>query len=163
MNTVKLLTQMIRVLTIVLLVSAIVLLKGCGADLSAPVDSIITINPSGKTWTVAASFLTGCPSPNYNDEVFAITVTDSDGNPLNDITITIQLDLSANSSPPALQCLELFDGDTGAQITSPYTTKTGDYGTKNIVVRMDFGETYRAELKVFSGTAYSSANLEVTS
>lgn len=145
-----------------ILVLWIVAISGCGKDegLTAPSGSAITINPSAVSWTgISAS---SCPSIDYNDEVFAITVKNSAGERMNNIDITVELALSPGSGSSLSQFLELYDGDTGLQVNSPYSTMTGDDGTKNMIVRVDHGCTYTADFSVFSGDANATATITTT-
>lgn len=142
-----------------ILVLWMMVLSGCGKDegLTAPSDSTITIDPSAVSWTI--SDVSSCPSASYNDHIFTIAVKDSDGNSMNNIDITVELALSANSGSSINQILELYDGDTGQKVTSPYNTMTGDSGTKNMIVRVDLDCEYTATFNVFSGDAYGTATI----
>lgn len=134
-------------------------LWGCGKDegFTAPSGSAITINPSAVSLTI--SDVSSCPSASYNDHIFTITVKDSDGKSMNNMDIAVELSLAANSGSSINQILELYDGDTGQPVTSPYSTMTGDSGTKNMIVRVDLGCEYTATFNVFSGDAYGTASI----
>lgn len=139
------------------LVSAMSTAMGCNKSVTAPSGTTMTINPASKTWDITP---TSCPSTSYNDELVTITVKDANGEPMNNISINVALDLSPNTGSVPVQVLELYDGNT--LVTSPYATTTGDFGTKTLKVRMDFGCTYKAVLSVFSGTAYATAKFETS-
>lgn len=145
-----------------ILVLGMMTLLGCGKDESftAPSGSTITINPSAVSWTIGSA--SSCPSFSYNDHIFTITVKNSNGENMNNMDITAELALSPNSASATNQVLEMFDGDTGQAVTSPYNTTTGDDGTKNIVVRVDLGCEYTANFNVFSGDAYGTASITTT-
>lgn len=142
-----------------ILVLWIMAILGCGKDegLTAPSGSTITINPSAVSWTISNA--SSCPSASYNDHIFTITVKDSDGKNMNNADITVELALSADSGSSINQILELYDGDTGQKVTSPYNTMTGDNGTKNMIVRVDLGCNYIANFNAFSGDAYGTATI----
>lgn len=135
---------------------------GCGKSdsVTAPSGSTISLSESSISWDVTSP--PGCPSFDYNDHTITITVKDSAGQNMNGADIIVELALSPNSGSPSVQVLQMFDGDTGLPVTSPYHTETGDHGTKNMIVRVDFGCTYKANFNVFSGDAFASASIEVS-
>jgi hypothetical protein len=141
------------------------LLHGCGdKTTSAPNGSTIEISPEGKTWDT--SQMIGCNASSYNFELFTITVRDSFGNPMDNVTIYIDLDLASSTASPNNQVMYLADADIAQKIpvVVPYETKTGDFGTKNVQVFVDIGGNgceYNGQLKVYSATAFESVEIEV--
>lgn len=153
---------MIRNATLAMgLAAALALLSGCGAGEAnpAPDGSTITISPASMTWTTIKddACVYGYGSL---DDLYYITVKDSAGNPLNNVDLTVFLDLAAGSTS-ITPVMELYDN--GAPVTSPYKTKTEASGTKAVTVRMWSGCSlaYKGSLHAYSGSAYGSAALEV--
>lgn len=157
--------SMARILSISVLIALAAplgLLHGCGNETSsAPDGSTIGINPGGTTWNTGST--TGCNGTEYNFSLFTISVNDSLGNPRDNTSIIIDLDLAPNTAAPGNQVMYLFDADAGYAVAVPYETKTGDFGTKNVKVFVDLGGcSYKGDLKVFSGTAFNSVSIAVT-
>ena len=162
--------SMPKLVSVVLLVrsslaSPVVFLKGCGdnktTNISAPSTSVLIINPSLTKYTVGG--VTGvCPDPNAsNTETHTITLydkpVDDGGVPMDNVAVTIELDFAPGTASPALQCRALVDRLTGLPVTSPWTTKTDEYGTINVGVRTDFGFEFAGSLRAYSGQAFASA------
>lgn len=144
------------------------LLLGCGDDNSAPAGSTITINPDGATWAVTAGT---CNGTDVNFHAFSITVRNSAGIELNNTDLYITLDLAANNAT-IYQAMQLYDdpnwqgGVTTVPqnpVSTPYVTKTGNSGTKRIIVGVDLGGCgYKGSLNAYSGSSIDSVSIEVT-
>src|SRR5512139_491742 len=150
-----------KILVALALSAMVIAITGCGTDNqnTAPFGSSITINPSKVTTDGPSGACTGF----YQDSLFKITVLGPDKLPMNDAAITIALSWAPNYAHPAIWSMQLYDMDTvgGAAVTVPYQTKTGDFGTKNVMVRHDITCDYKGQLEVFSGTAYLQVDIEV--
>lgn len=160
-------SHIICISILITLLMPLAILPGCGNDktTSAPTGSTIEISPEGRQWETAA--LTGCNGTSYNFELFTITVRDVFGNPMNNVTLYVDLDLAPNTASPNNQVMYLADADVAQKtpVIVPYETKTGDFGTKNVQVFVDLGGggcEYKGNLRVYSGTAFASANIEVS-
>lgn len=156
---------MARILSICVLIALTVpmgLLQGCGDKTSsAPSNSSIGISPNGVAWDVGST--PGCSGTVYNFTLFTITVRDSFGNPMDNVTIYVDLDLASSTASPGIQVMYLADADVAQKVPVqvPYETKTGEFGTKNVQVFVDLGCEYTGSLKVYSGTAFGSVEIVV--
>ena len=115
--------------------SAAVLSCGKNETQVAPFGSTIRIDPPGKSWAITPQ---PCGFVSYNTEMFTITVVGPDGDPMNNISMIITLDLAANSASTDNRVMQLYDGDPdngGIPKTSPFETKTNSQGTKIVFVR----------------------------
>ncbi|OGI48552.1 MAG: hypothetical protein A2151_01595 [Candidatus Muproteobacteria bacterium RBG_16_65_34] len=143
------------------LAAVLTLLAGCGSgeENPAPDGSTITINPASTKWTTVKDDACAIGYASV-DDLYIITVEDSAGNPLNNVKLTLFLDLAAGSTS-ITPVMELYDN--GSLVTSPYTTKTEASGTKAVTVRMWYGCSlaYKGSLHAYSGSIYGSAPLEV--
>ncbi len=153
----KVFVRSISVLLLAALSLPVIFISGCGSlfETSAPQGSTIAIDPSSMSFSGSPG--TGCTGQLVDEPSFDITVLDDNKLPMNDAVIYVELDWSANTA--SVQCMTLVDGDTGVDVTSPYRTTTGSFGTKNMKVKMDLGTTYKGSLRVYSGTAFGSADL----
>jgi hypothetical protein len=160
------------------------LLNGCGSESGAPSGSTIGVAPSPKTWEVAATEDTDPYS--FIDQPVAVTVRGPNGQPINDVDITVSLDLSPGTVPPGFEVMFLFEDDNGdgvpdtgpyagpsppditdmavGALALPYRTKVNSFGTKQFVLRMAiYGGilSYRGQLNVISGAAVGIGEFEV--
>ena len=159
-------------------------ITNCGSENGAPAGSTIEISPKEKKWDTSA---TAGPPFSFNDQPIVVTVKGPNGKPLNDVEITVSLDLSLGTTPPGDALMFLFEdvdgngvadpaGYTGpgspmaltdlaaGALPLPYRTKVGAFGSKQFVLRMAFFGgilSYKGDLNVVSGSAFGSANFEV--
>lgn len=163
-----------------------VIITACGSESGAPAGSVIDVQPSEKEWATAASLSTDPFS--FVDQPVLVTVRGPNGAPVNNVDITISLDLAPGTVPLGEEAMFIFedsnprDGvpDTGpysgpvpptiasmavGALALPYQTSVGEFGSKQFIVRMAlFGGYlfYRGTLNVGSGSSYGSATFEVT-
>jgi len=139
-----------------------VLLWGCGDSVSAPPDSMITINPNTLTVTCTEDpEVEGdvCEVATPHTQWFTIYVQDSNGTPLGNVKITIFYPWAV---PDSAGVVQLYDG--GTPVNSPFNTETDDFGVYHL--RFDYlfggGLAYFGDLEVRSGSAYGTATFTVT-
>ena len=152
-------------------------ISACGSESGAPANSTVELQLSEKTWSIGTD--------SYVDQPVLVTVKGPNGMPINNVDMTVSLDLSAGTTlpglPPAgLEEMWLFEdenqdgnGDTetpnatfaqrnqGA-LAMPYLTSTGEFGSKLFVLRMTGGVSncfYQGLLNVVSGSAFGFATL----
>lgn len=155
----NIITRIKQIQHLVLFIMLLFLMNSCGTETSAPYASSITIAPPEVKWSSGSTGF-GCTSGFVDETTFTITVLDEQQMPMNDTVIFVELDLSPFTS--SIYCLQLIDADSGTEVASPYRTKTGVSGTKNMRVRVNLGAEYKANMRVYSGSAFNSANIEVT-
>jgi hypothetical protein len=122
----------------------------------APDNTVITIDPDRVDYDDQVD--------DYFNETFLITVKNRQGEPLNDVEITIEFVWAPDYSCPTPGCtpaLIMFDKD-GNQVSSPFTTRTRDDGTYPVILRLNAkGYSYKADLKVWSGTNFASSEISM--
>jgi hypothetical protein len=152
-----------------------VIISACGSESGAPANSTIDIQIPEKDWIGGTT--------TFNDQPILITIRGPNGQPINDVDMTVSLDLSAGTTTPGLpaagnEVMWLFEdqdrdgnGDTedpsnsfatrniGA-LAMPYLTSTNSFGSKQFVLRMTLdGGFYQGLLNVVSGSTFSFATL----
>jgi hypothetical protein len=153
-------------LKIVLLLTFVVSLAGCGGGDSnpIPVGGKVTMSQTEINWKLGNPGVC-VEDANYNDHVVFITVTDSSDRPLGDVEVLMSVDLTGNTSPgvPVLKLYE--DKNSNGVVDDPeeyvsgvgdpfFKTRTDKYsGTKMIILRVNLTCTYSGILNVFSGSA----------
>lgn len=161
-------------------------IAGCGSESGAPAGSTIDVLPATKEWETAATPVGSALS--FVDQPVLITVRGPNGAPVNDVDITLSLDLSPGTVPLSDEIMFIFEDDNprdGVPDTGPYSgpvpptiasmavgalglpyrTSVGGFGSRQYIVRMAiFGGilSYRGLLNVTSGSSYGSATFEVT-
>lgn len=143
------------------------LVEGCGGASGAPTGSTIAISPSSVPWAIKAGGV--CDGTQVNYTLFTIAVADKNGVPQNNVDVTLTLDLSANVATPPIQAVTMWDdpnwngtGPPQNQVPTPYRTKTGAFGVKQIIVGVDVGCPYKVNLNAYSGSAFGTANISIT-
>jgi hypothetical protein len=158
----------------------------CGSESGAPAGSAIDLQPPEKVWATAAT--TSADPLSFVDQPVLVTVRGPNGAPVNNVDITISLDLAPGTVPLGDEVMFIFedenprDGvpDTGpysgpvppsitdmavGALALPYQTSVGEFGSKQFIVRMAlFGGIlfYKGTLNVGSGSSYGFATFEVT-
>lgn len=153
------------------------LLNGCGSESGAPAGSTIEISPAPKEWVVDINSLSS-----FVDQPVLVVVKGPNGAPINDVDITVSLDLAPGTVPLGDEAMFLFEDDNqdgvpdcrfdpvspcpvppqfpvltdlsvGA-LALPYRTKVDAFGRKQFVLRMSIGFyiTYRGLLNIVSGS-----------
>jgi hypothetical protein len=152
------------------------LITACGSESGAPAGSTVDVQLAQKEWayTGVASFI---------DQPVIITVRGPNGTPVNDVDVTVSLDLSSGTVPLGNEAMFLFEDedengvpDSGVYsgpvpptiasmsvgaLALPYLTSVGDFGTKHFVLRMSLGvySFYRGNLNAVSGSAFGISDL----
>jgi hypothetical protein len=128
----------------------------CGPNkgISAPSGSTIAINPTTISYTAVVSAGSDTSSQGWQSTSFLITLTDSNGDPVNNATLHITFDTLNDY-------IQFYDGE--ATTGYPFDATTDAYGTYSL--RFDFeaggGLTYSGNIEVSSGTAYNSVPISV--
>lgn len=129
----------------------------------APADSTITISPSSRSDVASGVTKTSpCTNVSWDQQMFTITIFDSNNQPMNNIAMTINLDWANNTS--TFKVMQLFDSDPnlgGLPTTVPYETKTDSSGTKTVFVRFDISCVWNGSLNVSAKSAFAKADIAV--
>lgn len=143
---------MAKFLVISIILVMLIPIWGCSKSdsVTAPSGSTITINPSDLTVTDSSETVRTWTA------YFTITVTDNNGNPMNDTDVSIFFPWAV----PQGTVVQLYDGNTPKN--SPFTAKTDENGVYNL--RFDYmsggGLDYFGNLEVRTGSSFTS--IEVT-
>lgn len=167
-------SSLARFLAVLALTAISLTAATCGKDDNnnpvyvAPAGTTITINPSSVDLKITGGACTGGVS--YKDQMFTITLydkssTESNPQPMNGISMVINLDYSSNYSSTDVRAMQLYDVDPSSgnisPVTVPFTTATGNSGTKVVWVRMDVSCTYTGSLEVSAKSAYNNAEIKI--
>lgn len=167
--------------SILVFLSAI-LIVGCGADDNqVPPGAALKITPEEKVWEVEANYQVNSSgevvcvpiSDYYMDHLITISLTDGESRPIGKSKVTIDLSHAANTSSGFIPTVELYDDDNGDYLPDEtelvsaegkgfYETRTDKYsGTISLILRVYLSCDFKAQLYVRAGTASSTANIEV--
>jgi hypothetical protein len=148
----------------------------CGSESGAPAGSTVEIQLAEKEWAYAGPIT-------FVDQPVIITVRGGNGNPVNDVDVTVSLDLSSGTVPLGDEAMFLFEDndrngvpDSGVYsgpvpptiasmsagaLALPYLTSVGAFGSKQFVLRMSLGafSFYRGNLNAVSGSAFGISDL----
>lgn len=155
--------------TIIFLIPIVLLFTGCGTDIDsptgeiiAPPGSMIVINP--ESYEIKDGSL--LPLPHYT--TFSISVINPEGQPIGKVRLKISYQWA---TPDISGVVQLYDGfcsdnypPTNPPKNSPMDAVTDDYGVYYLCVGYQSGGglEYYADIQVYSGTVYGSAELKVT-
>ena len=170
--------RLINISLVVLLSSAFF---GCNNTDQLGPDTTVTIAPTEQTWFVSDLLDSNgncvVSQDYYQDNVFVITVRDSNGSPIGEADLAIYLSPSNSTSPPQHNNEYIFylydDLNSNGVVDHPqelvsgtgqpilYETKTERYhGTKHIIVRTNTScSGYLASLEAFAGDGFYSVNI----
>jgi hypothetical protein len=145
----------------------------------------VRIAPTEQTWIVSDLLDTNgncvVSQDYYQDNVFMITVSNSNGMPIGEADLDIYLSPSNSTSPPQYNNEYIFylydDTNNNGVVDHPqelvsatgapilYETKTEKYhGTKTIIVRTNTScSGYLASLEAFAGDGHASATISTES
>jgi len=139
--------------------------SGCGGsntntnyNYSAPSTSSITIDPADQTWTFGVTM-----PVSTNQDHFTITVKDANGNPMNNVKITISYPWAAPNTNSRVQFYS--DGTLAVKEPSPFDAVTDKFGAYVLNYTYDAGGglSYFGNLKAQSGSVVGTAKLTISS
>ena len=144
-------------------------------------ETNVRIAPTEQTWFVSDLLDSNgncvVSQDYYQDNVFVITVSNSDGSPIGEADLAIYLSPSNSTSPPQYNNSHIFylydDTNKNGVVDHPqelvsgtgapilYETKTEKYhGTKSVIVRTNTScSGYLASLDAFAGDGFDSVSI----
>lgn len=153
-----------RVALLMMLAVFSVVWQGCGQDdaYTAAEGSQVEINPSEVAITGAGA--TACNFSASTYEPVRVTVRNEAGVPLANAAITINISWAPGTSGGSVPTTVIaYDGDDPTNaIVFPYTTQTGDHGTKDLILWLDISCPWISTFGVFSGPTYESMEINIS-